>query len=128
MEQRNRAKDWLQQAKWDIRYAKAALADQFYSQTCFICQQAAEKALKSMLYYKGAEKILTHSLHQLCETLRVNSRLLNAAKVLDLYYISARYPDALAAGTPHEVFTKDQAKEAIRFAQMFVRKAERSRK
>ncbi len=123
MQTRNRAQDWLKQARNDLRYAVAALEDKFYSQVCFICQQGSEKALKSIFYRRGAEKIFTHSLHKLCQELNINSKLMNAAKTLDLYYISARYPDALASGTPHEIFTESQAKEAIRLARLFIRKA-----
>lgn len=119
----NRAKDWLKQAKNDFLFAQAAEKNGFFAQTCFICQQAAEKALKAILYSKGAAAVTTHSLRRLCEELGINHKLLLAAKMLDQYYISSRYPDALAEGAPCDAFTKEQAKEALRFAGQFLRKA-----
>lgn len=46
------------------------------------------------------------------------------AKKLDLYYISARYPDAFPSGAPYEYFTEDQASEAVSFAEKFLDYAE----
>ncbi len=42
------------------------------------------------------------------------------AKRLDLYYISARYPDAFPSGAPFEYFTRDQAEEAVQYAEALV--------
>lgn len=77
--QRNRAADWLKQARSDLLYARAAFRDGFYAQTCFICQQASEKALKSILYSQGAKVVLSPSLHKLCLELDINDELARAA-------------------------------------------------
>lgn len=116
----NRAKDWLAQAENDLLFAKAALKGHFYSQCCFICQQAAVKALKSIAFRKGAKVILTHSLLRLCEELRINGELKQSAGILDQYYLSGRYPDALPAGAPFEAFSEQQAEEAIKRATGFI--------
>lgn len=47
-----------------------------------------------------------------------NGKVQEAAKILDQYYISARYPDALPSGAPHEFFTLPQAQEALRLTQI----------
>jgi HEPN domain-containing protein len=124
MKEKNRAADWLRQAQSDMRYARAAFRDGFHAQVCFICQQAAEKAVKSILYARGAKVILSHSIHRLCEEARINDELQKAARVLDQYYITARYPDALAEGTPEDVFTDEQSANALEKAEAFVRLAE----
>lgn len=118
-----RGKAWLKQAKNDFLFAKAALQAGFFAQTCFICQQCSEKALKAILYHRGASAVITHSLMKLCEVLSVNHKLLAASKVLDRYYLTARYPDALPDGAPFETFSKNEAEEAVRFAQLFIQKA-----
>ena len=87
----SRALDWLAQAKDDLRFAKTAEREGFYAQTCFICQQIAEKALKSILLGRRARAVFTHSLYELCRALRINGHLLKAAGVLDQYYLSGRY-------------------------------------
>ncbi len=118
-----RARDWLAQAKDDLRFARTAEREGFYAQACFICQQSAEKALKSILLGRRARAVFTHSLFELCRALRINGKLLTAAGVLDRYYLSGRYPDALPGGAPFEVFAKPQAQEALRLASQFVRRA-----
>ncbi len=42
---------------------------------------------------------------------------------LDQYYLSGRYPDALPSGAPYEVFTIEQAEEALKLAERFVFRA-----
>ena len=121
----NRARDWLTQAEDDLRFARCALRDGFYSQCCFTCQQVAEKALKAILYKRGVQIILTHSLVKLVEELRIDGRLRKAAGTLDQYYVSARYPDALPGAAPCETFTKEQAREALKHASGFVEVAVR---
>lgn len=112
-----RYKDWLRQAKNDLDWAIHSLAGEFFSQTCFIAQQAGEKALKSYCFYKGLDVIRTHSLYQIIKALGENGRLEKNAKELDLYYISGRYPDAFPAGAPFEMLGKEQAERALEAAQ-----------
>lgn len=109
----NRANDWWRQAQNDLKFARAALLGKFYSQCCFICQQGAEKALKSVLLKRGARAVFTHSLVKLCEMLKMNGELKEAAQTLDQYYVSGRYPDGLPAGAPFEMFSASHAKEAL---------------
>jgi HEPN domain-containing protein len=116
--------DWLSQARNDLEYARAAFRDGFFAQVCFISQQSSEKALKSILYFNGAKAVLSHSLHRLCKELGLNDDLMACAQTLDQYYVTARYPDALVEGAPHDVFTKKQAEEAIGMAERFLGKAQ----
>jgi HEPN domain-containing protein len=116
----NRGKDWLLQAENDLLLAHVALREGFYSQVCFICQQTAEKAIKSVGYHREAKAIFGHSLIKLCEVFQINGELRTAAGVLDQFYLAARYPDALPAGAPCEVFSEQQAQEAINLAKKFI--------
>jgi hypothetical protein len=45
----DRSKDWLDQAEYDLRTAKQLSDSGSHAWSCFISQQAAEKALKSVL-------------------------------------------------------------------------------
>jgi len=105
--------DWLHQAENDLLWAVHSLSGDFYSQTCFISQQAGEKALKAYCLFKGFDTIRTHSLFQIIKNLGENGSLEQNARELDLYYISARYPDAFPGGAPFEIITKDQANRAL---------------
>ena len=92
----------------------------FFSQSCFIAQQVAEKALKALAYYRGAELVRGHSVLVVCRELGINGSLEEAAQRLDQYYIPTRYPDAQPAGAPFRFFTAHQAAEALDMAQQFI--------
>jgi HEPN domain-containing protein len=112
----SRHKDWLNQAENDLLWAEHSYNGGFYSQTCFIAQQASEKILKAYCFNKGYDIVRTHSLFQIIKKLGENGTLEKNARELDLYYISARYPDALPAGAPFEIITKEQADKALHSA------------
>lgn len=112
----SRYKDWLRQAENDIEWAEHSLQGGFFAQTCFISQQAGEKALKALCFFRGYDVVRTHSLYQIVRSLQENDRLEECAKELDLYYISGRYPDAFPAGAPFELFTAGQASRALESA------------
>jgi len=120
----NRAQDWLDQAKDDLRWGHASAESGFYSQSCFIAQQVAEKALKALAYHRGAELVRGHSVLVVCRELKINGVLEEAAQRLDQYYIPTRYPDAQPSGAPFRFFTSGQADEALEFAARFIEKAE----
>jgi HEPN domain-containing protein len=112
----SRYPDWFNQAENDIQWAEHSLAGGFFSQTCFIAQQASEKTLKAYCFFKGFDIVRTHSLYQIIKSLGENGQLEKIAKELDIYYISARYPDALPAGAPYEIISKEQAEKALQSA------------
>lgn len=122
----NRYEDWLRQAENDLEWARHSFAGGFFAQTCFIAQQAAEKALKSWCFFKGFDIVRSHSIFQIVRSLGENGMLEKCARELDIYYVSARYPDALPAGAPFEILTADQAQGALRAAEdIFSRVCER---
>lgn len=105
--------DWLRQAENDLHWAEHSRQGGFYAQTCFVAQQAGEKALKAYCFARGYDIVRTHSLFQIVKHLGENGALENCARELDLYYISARYPDAFPAGAPYEIITSDQCQRAL---------------
>lgn len=117
----NRALDWYRQAEEDLRWVKDTLSAERYSQVCFICQQTAKKALKAVALSKGYLQVRSHSILEIARALKINGEIERIAMRLDQYYISARYPDAFPAGAPFEYFTKDQAEEALLFAEKIVK-------
>ncbi|MFN0063619.1 MAG: HEPN domain-containing protein [Myxococcaceae bacterium] len=119
---------WLRQAEDDLRYAKLSLGAGYFAQCCFVAQQVAEKAVKSIWLRKGLVYPLTHSITQMCKSLKINGRFLDAAAVLDLYYVSGRYPFGDATIAPFETFQKHQAEQAVAFAIRFVKKAKQLQK
>lgn len=109
---------WLQQAEYDLDFAKRIFEQSFHAYTCFMCEQSAQKSLKSYLIFKGERYVWEHSIQKLaeicsnydCEFSKVNEM----GKILDKYYLTTRYPDAIAPpAIPYQSFTEKEAKEAI---------------
>lgn len=117
---------WFLQAESDLRSVKALIATSHYSHACFNAQQASEKAMKSVAFYRGADMVKSHSLAQIIKDLNINGTLAAHASKLDVYYLTSRYPDALPDHSlPSESFSKEMAEEALQMAEDFVRHAKR---
>ena len=116
---REEAVRWYRQAAQDLRAARWNLEGEFFDTACFLCQQAAEKALKSVLYHTGArrEALLTHAvfemLQQVQDAVPVAEESLEAGRRLDLHYVASRYPNGLPSGYPHAFYSKGIAGQAL---------------
>lgn len=129
---RKEARRWMRQAREDLRAAKHMISDEepFYSLVCFLCQQAAEKALKSALYAAcglSESQLESHDVLNLAyeitslEDSPADIPLL-AAKLKN-YYEWTRYPhfhhgDAI----PSEAFTFEHAEKALETAESILDK------
>ncbi|HNQ26208.1 MAG TPA: HEPN domain-containing protein [Methanoregulaceae archaeon] len=118
---REEATRWLRQAECDLAAAHVSMQGASYEWACFQAQQAAEKAVKSLLYAAGYRKILTHSVYELL--LESQKRgdcmpsLEQEAKLLDNVYITSRYPNGLAGSMiPSEYYTKEDADRCLHSA------------
>lgn len=118
---KSRALDWLAQAQDDLLWARDTLKSGHFAQACFVCQQAAEKAIKALAFSRGFDQIKSHSIYEIVTELDINDDLKKIAQRLDQYYISARYPDAFPSGAPFQFFTEEQAAEAVQFADNFLK-------
>ena len=118
---REEATRWLRQAECDLAAEHVSMQGASYEWACFQAQQAAEKAVKSLLYAAGYRKILTHSVYELL--LESQKRgdcmpsLEQEAKLLDNVYITSRYPNGLAGSMiPSEYYTKEDADRCLHSA------------
>lgn len=111
-----RSKDWLNQAVKDLKVAEEMMKDEFFEWSCFVAQQAAEKAIKAV-FQKLNAAAWGHSIFDLMRILSkkvdVNDELLNCARSLDKYYVPTRYPNGFESGSPYEYFTRGDAENAI---------------
>jgi HEPN domain-containing protein len=113
------AKRWFLQAGYDLEAVRWNIQGKFYDTACFLAQQSAEKALKSLLFYLGKRKkaLLTHSLAAMIKEAGKSEKtladLLDNAKELDLHYLPSRYPNGLPAGFPHQFYGKEMAEKAL---------------
>jgi len=113
----NRAGDWFRQAGRDLEQARESAAAGRHEWACFAAQQAAEKAVKAVHLARGQEA-WGHAVRKLLEELPcpVSSELMDRARVLDGYYIPARYPNGHPEGAPFENIGQLQSREAIAHA------------
>ena len=115
---------WLRQAQQDIDDARYTFAGERYHLTCFLAQQAGEKALKGYLYARGEEQVWGHSVADLArQAAEYDDRfeaLIGVGGGLDRHYIPTRYPNGLPGGIPAEAFDADDAEKALRQAQHII--------
>ena len=117
---RKAEKDWLLARK--LVEAPSIPHESFHDQTCFFCQQSAEKYLKALMQELDLSVPRTHDLDILLDRLVPDDRALaplrRAAMVLSPYAVEYRYPGINA--------NKRKALAALRHASK-VRAAVRSR-
>ncbi len=115
---------WWRQALSDLDFLPVARQAGKYDTCCFLAQQTAEKALKAYLFHQGEELILTHSIFKLCDMAAQYSpdftALRERVKLLDFYYVEARYPNALEDVIPAEFYNEQDAEQAIAMAEAVI--------
>ena len=80
---------------------------------CFLAHQAAGKAVKALHESEGTEA-RGHSVAGLLGGLdSVGESVLGAAKALDKHYIPARYPNSHPEGAPGDLYTANEADQAL---------------
>ena len=120
------AQRWISQAENNLAMARTLFDNGFWSGTCFQSEQTAQVALKAFLFFKGRRYVRIHSVRELAlecarEDDEFSGFVLHGA-VLDRYYLSARYPDALPdPAVPFESFVEHDALQALDFAVEIVR-------
>lgn len=87
------AKGWLKKAEEDLDAAKYNFGGGKHAVSIFLCQQAAEKALKALFLERKNELIKTHDLVLLAKNLKAPKEIAEHAKDLTLAYTYTRYPD-----------------------------------
>ena len=115
----NRAADWLNQALRDLEQARDSKEAGRHEWACFAAHQAAEKAVKALHLRRGQEAwghVVVRLLRELPVDVRSEDALIERARVLDTFYIPARYPNSHSEGAPFEHYGPLQSEEAIGYA------------
>ena len=86
-----RASLWLRQAEDDLRAARVLRGSGQYSRSCFLAEQAGDKALKALLASQDSDR--------------------------DKLYAPTRHPDALGDEAPMDVFGPEDAQAALEAAE-----------
>lgn len=123
---------WLRQAEYDLKVADWNQQGRFYAPSCFWSQQAAAKALRAFLFLNKEDAIITRSVADLLDRAMTYAEefkvFVGRSTSLDLYYKTARFPDALPGGIPAEVITEKDSIDALRQASEIVELVEGKRK
>jgi HEPN domain-containing protein len=122
------ARRWLQQAEEDGKYAKVLFGAEGWYMVCFLSHQVAEKALKAFLYSQGEVGVFGHSVLKLLEkAARYDAtwkELRREVKLLEGYYVEARYPNAISQEyIPAEFFEREDADSALATAEKVLKLA-----
>jgi HEPN domain-containing protein len=119
------ARRWFQEAQADLTVVRTLWGAGHHAAACFHSQQAAEKALKALLYAQGARVVLGHSVRELarqCEGhVPAFAEVADDTALLDQFYITTRYPNGLPApAIPSQSFTSAQAQAAQESAERVI--------
>lgn len=115
----NRDRDWLRQAMRDLEQAKDSQRAGRHEWACFASQQAAEKAAKALHLHLGQEAwghVVAKLLQELPDSMAIPEKLVEKGRVLDNFYIPARYPNSHPQGAAFEHYGELQSEEAIKYA------------
>jgi HEPN domain-containing protein len=115
-----RASAWLRQAEHDLEAARFLAAGERHALACYLCHQAAEKAVCAYLLARGAEQVWGHALADLCEDALAFDPSFDLVKsqaaLLDRHEQGARYPSTLPGGVPAEAYERLDADRALELA------------
>ena len=102
---------WFGRGTEDLDAARYNREGGHHSQSAFLAQQAAEKALKAVLIAIGLPLRKTHDLVASARQLHAPHGIENACDTLNPHYIEARYPTGL-----EDKYEAEDAREAIEAA------------
>jgi len=118
---------WLEQAFENLRAAEDNMKTGHYAWSCFLSQQAAECALKSIFYLIGIEKF-GHSVLDLLLDLSAElnlevSDLMNCARLLDKHYAAPRYANMHphTRSPPYKLYGESDAERCLSCAYTIIR-------
>jgi HEPN domain-containing protein len=115
---------WIAFARRDVLAADVLQRNGIYEESCFHSQQAAEKALKAFLLYKGQTPPRIHALPDLLTRCLTFDTTLNALRAecttLNQYYAPTRDPDAAAAVSPAGLPGQTEAQRALDYARAII--------
>ncbi|MFA4902049.1 MAG: HEPN domain-containing protein [Desulfobaccales bacterium] len=119
----SRAGDWFNQALRDLEQAQDSRAAGRHEWACFAAQQAAEKAVKALHLHFGQEAwghVIARLLQELPAAVTPPGDLIEKSRVLDNFYIPARYPNSHPQGAPFEHYGSLQSETAVTYAREII--------
>ncbi len=116
-------REWLNRARSNLIQAREEFPGVYLEDLCFQAQQAAEKALKSLLLHRGVAFPYVHDLAELLTLLERNGEAIPEniwqAVILTEYAVESRYPGI------SEPVTREEYERAMAIAEEVFRWVER---
>lgn len=111
-------REWINRARSDLAMAKSRIARAYLEEHCFHAQQAAEKAIKSVMILRGIEFPYTHDLNRLLSILESSGEKLSP-KVREAVTLT-RYAGILRYPVFDEVVSEEAYEDAVAIAEAAV--------
>ncbi len=118
---RREVENWWHQAQIDLNSAETALGTGLFYVCAFLCEQAAQKALKAL--YMSQQRALaprTHNLVEIGKSVSADDDLMVDLRHLSPHFILTRYPDA-AGGVPADLYDEARGKESVTRAKRVIK-------
>lgn len=113
--------NFIEQAQHDLESARANADAGRFALACWLCHQAAARAVTGFLYSHGAEQVWGEALADLCEDAKAFDPsfefIKSIAVLLDKHYLTSRVPSALPGGAPFSVYEAVDAERALEVAE-----------
>jgi HEPN domain-containing protein len=112
----NRWADWLRQAERDLDQARASRIEGRHEWACFAAHQPAEKAVEALHLHLGQEAwghVVAKLIAEWPVGVEPPQDLQERARVLDDFYVPARYPNGHPEGAPFEHYGPLQSGQAV---------------
>ncbi len=125
------AEEWLSYAKDDLGVAKH-LFETYYPQPlsiiCYHSQQAAEKAVKSIIVLHGSQGGMPKKhdifllLNQIKNMVNIDEKFYDYADILSPYGVAMRYPNELELEIRHAKKATEMAEEFVDWAEVVIKR------
>ncbi|MBW1668763.1 MAG: HEPN domain-containing protein [Deltaproteobacteria bacterium] len=111
---------WIEFASEDLEMAVLAWEQKIYNQVCFHSQQCVEKLLKGYILFTGKLYPRSHKVADILRLLPGNafSDMHEELLLLDRFYVTTRYPDALPGMLPSGMPSEEDARKSLQTARL----------
>ena len=107
---------WWKYAENDLNTDKYLFEGKKYKEASFYCQQAVEKALKTLILKRNNKIIKVHDLVKLARELNLTEEVIKDCERLTIVYVDTRYPDVGS-----KEYTKNETSEDITIAKRIIK-------
>lgn len=114
---------WMAMARRTLRSARVDMEAGDFNWACFKAHQAAESAIKALLYGIGKPvrgHSLTYLMGEVAKFIEVKEEVFDLCRYLDKLYVPTRYVDSWSEGVPYEYFAEKDAEEAMEAAERVI--------